>query len=852
MSSRRDFLKQAILLSGAAGFSSRLPRSIERAFSIDPEPGSSYLDAEHVVILMQENRSFDHAMGSLQGVRGFNDPRALRLANGNSVFLQASAAGETYAPWRFDIKDTRATWTGSVPHTRDSQVDAWNGGHHNNWIDAKRSEDPQYAAIPLTMGHYTREDIPFYYALADAFTVCDQHYCGVMSCTNPNRLTFMTGTVRNRQNAHSKVYLRNEEIAAGGLEWDTFPKRLAKAGISWKYYQNDLTESGGLTPEERDWLGNFGTNVLENFTGYNVRFTPRYQERIREKMAAQAAEIQKLRSEMAQHGDDPAAARKYQAWIAGHVAALDKLKAEYKHSEGSLSQLSAEDQGLNRNAFVTNDADTDFHRMETLSYQDGTATRQMKVPKGDILYQFREDVRSGKLPTVSWLSAPGKFSDHPSSPWYGAWYVSEVMDILTSNPEVWKKTIFILTYDENDGYFDHAPSYVAADPHRKITGGASAGIHTDLEYSYGTDELALGVAESEARSGPIGLGYRVPMVIASPWSRGGWVNSQLFEHTSTLQFLERFIGSKYNKQVRETNISAWRRAISGDLTSTFRQYDGKRPSLPFLNRDKYVESIQRARYKKIPSDYRALSAEQIASVNRDARTSGLIPAQEPGVRQACALPYEPYADGHLHHDGKKFELVIRAGNHLFGERSAGFPFNVYLYGTKETTAATAPAQSRPNMISASYAVNAGSGLKESVDLSGFASERYDIAVHGPNGFFREFTGDHRDPAIEVACRYETGALSNQPSGNIELLIAHKGGSQSYTVRITDHSYGAKPITKIIAAGKKEDKTILDLSQQHGWYDFSIQVAGANGFAKRYAGHVETGRPSSTDPVMGEA
>jgi len=171
VSSRRDFLKQAILLSGAAGFSGGLPRSIERAFSIDPEPGSSYLDAEHIVILMQENRSFDHALGSLQGVRGFNDPRALRLANGNSVFLQTNAAGATYAPWRFDIKDTRATWTGSVPHTRDSQVDAWNGGNHNNWIDAKRSDDPQYAAIPLTMGHYTREDIPFYYALADAFTV---------------------------------------------------------------------------------------------------------------------------------------------------------------------------------------------------------------------------------------------------------------------------------------------------------------------------------------------------------------------------------------------------------------------------------------------------------------------------------------------------------------------------------------------------------------------------------------------------------------------------------------------------------------------------------------------------------
>ena len=76
------------------------------------------------------------------------------------------------------------------------------------------------------------------------------------------------------------------------------------------------------------------------------------------------------------------------------------------------------------------------------------------------------------------------------------------MDILTKNPEVWKKTIFILTYDENDGYFDHAPSFVAADPKRPETGGASAGIDTGLEYTYKEDELRQGVAENEARSGP--------------------------------------------------------------------------------------------------------------------------------------------------------------------------------------------------------------------------------------------------------------------------------------------------------------------------------------------------------------
>ena len=115
--------------------------------------------------------------------------------------------------------------------------------------------------------------------------------------------------------------------------------------------------------------------------------------------------------------------------------------------------------------------------LEAIDFHDGDRQpSQMNVPKGDVLYQFRKDVNDGKLPTVSWLSAPEKFSDHPTSPWYGAWYVSEIMDILTSNPEVWKKTIFILTYDENDGYFDHAPTFVAADPKQPSSGRASAGI----------------------------------------------------------------------------------------------------------------------------------------------------------------------------------------------------------------------------------------------------------------------------------------------------------------------------------------------------------------------------------------
>src|SRR5882757_3049584 len=151
MQSRRNFLKNVAILSGLAGASGVVPESVQRAFAIAPEQGSTYLDAEHIVIVMQENRSFDHTLGTLQGVRGFNDPRAIRKADGNSVFVQTDAAGNSYAPWRLDIHDTRITWMGSIPHSRNSQVDAWNDGHHDGWLEAKRSHGAGFGELPLTM-----------------------------------------------------------------------------------------------------------------------------------------------------------------------------------------------------------------------------------------------------------------------------------------------------------------------------------------------------------------------------------------------------------------------------------------------------------------------------------------------------------------------------------------------------------------------------------------------------------------------------------------------------------------------------------------------------------------------------
>ena len=838
MQTRRDFLKRAAVLSGAAGMSSLLPESVQRAFAIAPAPGSTYLDAEHIVILMQENRSFDHMFGSLKGVRGFRDPRALTLANGNPLWLQTNAAGETYAPFRLDIKDTKATWLGALPHNRETQVDAWNGGLYDKWLDAKKNNRPDLSHIPLTMGHYTREDLPFYYALADAFTVCDQHFCGVMTSTTPNRMMFWTGSLREQPSAQAKANLRNSDYSNGGARWNTFPESLQENDVSWKFYQNELSAISldGLSNDQDAWLSNFGCNPFEQFAQYNVELSPRYLASLPNQIAHLSAQVSRIEEQLKDPSTNPRMKNRLQSTLKEHEADLATCRRDLANNVGAFEKLSPREQALHHAAFVTNANHPEFQQLESVSYVDGGETRNVTVPKGDILNQFREDVMSGKLPTVSWLAAPEKFSDHPGSPWFGAWYVSEVMDILTQNPEVWRKTIFILTYDENDGYFDHVPSYVAPDPRDATTGRVSPGLQSEVEYAYREDEIKQGVPENQARTGPIGLGFRVPMIVASPWSRGGWVNSQLFDHTSTNQFLEHFLNAKFGTNVREGNMTPWRRAICGDLTSVFRAHDGATPpGLPFLARNQFVETIQNAKFKGLPTGFVKLTADEIGDAKRSPRSSELLARQEPGTREANAIPYEFYADGVV--EQGKVSMRLRAGNRIFGNKAKGTPFNVYVRNLG-SSAAVHPA---------TYSVAAGAELTESWPLASFVGGRYHLDLHAPNGFYREIAGSQDDPRLTIACEYEADG-PNRASGTISLLLTN-AEKQSVEVVVTDLSYGASPIRAKVAAGG-HGRILLRLDKSHGWYDFNIQVAGAEPFSRRYAGHVETGSASFTDPLMG--
>ncbi|UAY55508.1 phosphocholine-specific phospholipase C [Arachidicoccus terrestris] len=838
MDTRRDFLKKAILLSGSVGISSVLPAAIRKALSIDPQKGSTYLDAAHIVILMQENRSFDHCFGMLKGVRGFNDPRAVRLPNGRPVWCQSYGDGTVVPPFRLNIKETKSAWTGSLPHSRASQIDAWNNGQYDRWLETKRSGNKQYKDLPLTMGYYNREDLPFDYALADAFTVCDHNFCSLMGSTTPNRAYFWTGKITHQEDWGVKAYLDNKDYAFGRLEWKTFPELLQDHNISWKFYQNDLYCGALMSRQERDWLLNFGCNILEFWKAYNVKFSSRYTETIRKQIEILEYEITFTLGRAAEQTD------KIKQKIIRRKQKVKTLKMQLaKWSQENFDKLTEREKELFHNAFITNKADADYRSLSTFRFNDQVTQREVTIPKGDILYQFRKDVEEGKLATVNWLAAPKYFSDHPTVPWYGTWYTAEILNILTQNPEVWRKTIFILTFDENDGYFDHIPPFTVPDPAKPDTGLVSEGINTEEEWIRIKDQVKAGVSENSAREAPIGLGFRVPMIIASPWSRGGKVCSEVFDHSSTLQFLEHFINKKFNKDIHIENISQWRRSICGNLSSAFTPFEEAHTGLPLQTRNQVIEEIYGARFKQLPNAYRLLSAKEAAELKGYKDYRSLIPVQEPGTKLSCALPYELYVDGNLSENGAAFDIRFMAGDQLFKDKATGAPFTAYVFGTQDATTD----QQFNNRF---YGVRAGDQLSDSWKLNSFTKQKYHIEVHGPNGFFRSFKGGASDPKLLIKCSYESEERKPFKLTGHVLLTIISLDETAYDLLLDNKACSGTRVQRIRTqkgVGKRYELVIT--SRQH-WYDFTIKTKDNGSFVKRFAGKVETGEVGITDPVMG--
>ncbi|KKL29730.1 phosphocholine-specific phospholipase C [Burkholderia contaminans] len=691
--SRRDFLKFSAGLAGATAATALLPESIRKALAIEPNSVTGTIqDVQHIVVFMQENRSFDHYLGHLSGVRGYNDRFPVTLPNGKPVWFQPRQEDKTsvIAPFRYDTTDpgVNAQCIGGLPHTWATAHGAIDNGRADQWAVQKSN---------MTMGYHVRDDIPFHYALADAFTVCDNYFCSIPGNTHPNRMYLMTGMVDPLGTGGGPLldntdYIDNQfdKIKLPPFSWTTYPERLEKAGISWQIYQ----QGTGFD----NFTGNYGTNMLACFDNFV---------------------------------NAPA---------------------------GSSLQTR------------------------------GMSTRPIT--------QLKADVQANALPQVSWLLPPAAYSEHPKfTPLYGAYYLSTILDALTSNPDVWSKTVLLVMYDENDGFFDHVVPPSAP----TLPGSGMSTVDVSLERHNVVTSTQTGTYTADNL--PYGLGPRVPMFVVSPWSKGGFVCSQVFDHTSVLQFIEKRFG------VMETNISPWRRAICGDLTSAldFSKSDATLPTLP--STQAYVAQADLQCSRASSQTAPASTAQQVVS------------AQEPGTRPARALPYELHVTGQLQAQGYALTFANTG--------TQGAHFWVY----------TGDATAMPRR----YTVEAGKQLTDTWALD--ANGNYLVSVWGPNGYFRRFAGS---AAADAGAKPEITPCYDTANGDVYVTIAN-AGTGTLTVTATDVAYGGAPRTLTVPAGQRVEAR-WDLSCSSHWYDLQFAVAGNAGWTRRIAGHVETGKPSLTDPA----
>jgi phospholipase C len=379
---------------------------------------------------------------------------------------------------------------------------------------------------------------------------------------------------------------------------------------------------------------------------------------------------------------------------------------------------------------------------------------------------------------VSWIVAPYITCEHPkATPGYGEALSSRLLSALASNPAVWAKTVFILNYDENDGFFDHVPPPVPP-------------VVADRGKS------TVGIAEEIYHGEPVGLGPRVPLLIISPWTRGGWVNSQLHDHTSVIRFLEARFG------VAEPQISPWRRTVCGDLTSLF----------DFAQGDAAV-------YALAPADGAIATADASCKLQHPVvPQTQAIPQQETGQRPARPLPYD------IRVSGTADETVFRID--IVNSGRAGATLTVYA-----------------NDHSAGpwyYTVDAGKTLSDMLPLAG---KEFGFSVYGPNGFLRAFHGASSSPKVVTSARYDA------TDGALVLKIANNADSEK-TVAISALDYSPEPPrTLTIAAGATHEDRWNIASSAH-WYDIAVKMPDDDTFLNRFAGHIETGKPSLSDPAFG--
>jgi phospholipase C len=442
-----------------------------------PAHGSDLGAIEHVVFLMMENRSYDHYFGAYHKGRGFDDHPKHDLG----VFAQAYPGGtglspaKKLLPFLLDYLPPDDC-THDLTHNWGPQHEAWNRGKMNRWV--KTHTEKQYEGDPngaLSMGYYTRKQLPFHWSLADHFTLCDAYHCSILGPTHPNRVMSLSGTIDPAGKHGGPITDTNPDPRVlWSCDWTTAPELLEDKGIPWKvYHPSNVGVSGRYAP------------LVQFPTWHDSFYDP----------------------------DNPSV-----------MALSDHVLPYFKNFKNPSSPL-------HKKAF------------------------HPTFPN-----DFVKDCESGNLPKVSWVIPPLGFDEHPSgSPERGQWFVQEVLRQIMKHRKLWSKTVVFLMYDENDGWFDHVkpPTPPRGTPGEWLTAA---------DISHATNGIR----------GPAGLGIRVPMTVISPFSRGGHVNSELFDHTSQLQFLSARFG------IEVPGVSNWRLHKVGDLTSTLHMghHDNSMPALP--------------------------------------------------------------------------------------------------------------------------------------------------------------------------------------------------------------------------------------------------------------------------------
>jgi phospholipase C len=679
--SRRRFLQAtglgaaAAALGGGTAAASTVARPA--ASSTLPKGWSGTIaDLKHVVILMQENRSFDHYFGTLRGVRGFGDKQALTWQSGNSIFQQPDTA-RTDLGYLLPYRYTDQT-DGDLDHSWDGDHEAWNGGLWNNWVPAKTEE---------TMGYFTRDEIPFQYAVADAFTICDGYHQAIMAPTSPNRMYLWTGT-SSGWTSNPNDYEVDFGPDAGTPEVTTYPELLQAAGIDWQVYTNDQVGDSGIYPDY--FLGDFGDNPLWFYQQYNSTNSRKGGK-----------------GELANRGA-------VTPWrTAAGAPHLSKTHAAY------------------------------------------------------VLSSFIKAVNSNTLPQVSWIVAPAGYCEHPAyTPDYGAHYVNTVLQTLFSNRDLWKTTALFITYDEHDGFFDHQlPPF----PEPSVT-----------------DEYIAGL--------PIGPGTRVPMLICSPWTRGGYVDSNVYDHTSMLRFLAAWTGAQ------PVNITSWRKSVTGDLTTAF---DFRHPdfSIP-------------ANIPTLDQTWKLTKLEGGSTAPpREGRQK--MPAQEPGTRLHRPSNHQPFADVTV---DRATSQVTAA---LTNNGKVGVSFTIYpdAYLPATPTPVTV-LQSSPR----SYAWDATR-----------TAGKYAFSVYGPDGFLTSFAGQVVPAKLNAGpVPVVTAALRCAATKTLELTLANEG-HQKIVYTLTPNDYEGRTKTVTVEFGRPQ--TINWPADQYGYYDVVITTNTTDGFRRRYAGRI---------------